>query len=288
MTVIARALTALALAYATVATAGCANFIREYPSTIWDAVEGTDSVELDDLELDGAIASCRLRYFCERQQFDVTEVVETPYSAKDELYEVPIGIPGTALGLAWYVVAELLTLGAADNDVSTAVLDWGAAGLNPLLPVEDGMFAERHVIRIEDKRPQEGSVREPYEAALRAEGVSARVRFAEPGGPPGEPIEVSIDRGFQLRVNLLAASPAIPSPDAQKVLVDLEAAWSEDAPAEPVSFELFLDADLTRELYEGRELARAVLAGPARDAEDQLADLGFSREVAEIVDRRSR
>lgn len=270
---------------------GCANLIREEQAVIWDRVEGTQEVQLDDLNFDGALVSAKLRYFCERQQSQVIQVHETPYSAMDELYEVPIGIPGTVCGLVWYVLAEAVTLGAADDDVSTSILDWGAAGLNPFLPVENGMFSDSEIVRIKDgsRRPLKELGTEPYDAAVRVAEGTVRLRFAEPGMTPGQTIELPVRRDTRFELNLLAAAPALPSPTAQKVLVDAEVIWSTEADPAPVHLEFFIEDELSKRLFAAKEPARllnSTAPGADRDAASAaLGELGFSREAAMILDR---
>ncbi|MFH0946596.1 MAG: hypothetical protein V2A76_15490 [Planctomycetota bacterium] len=270
---------------------GCANLIREEQAVIWDRVEGTQAVQLDDLDFDGALVSARLRYFCERQQSQVIQVHETPYSAQNELYEVPVGIPGTACGLVWYVLAEVVTLGAANDAVSTSILDWGAAGLNPFLPVENGMFSDSEIVRIKEgsRRPLKELGTEPYDAAVRVAEGTVRLRFAEPGLAPGQMIELLVRRDTRFELNLLEAAPAMPSAAAQKVLVDADVIWTTDAEPAPVHVEFFVEGDLSRRLFAAREHARRLVSTAPSEGRNAaaaaLGELGFSREASMILDR---
>ena len=272
--------------------AGCANLIREEPAVIWDQVDGTASLRLDDLDYQGALVSARLRYFCERRQYDVVQLFETPYRASHELYEVPVGIPGTVLGLVWYILAEGVTLGAADDAVSTAVLDWGAAGLNPFLPVENGMFADYEIVRIKSgsRRPLTALGQEPYDAVVPVEGGRVKVRFAEPQAKPGPEIEMPAMHDTRFELNLLAAAPAIPSPRAQKVLVEASVRWSPQAEPAEVGFEFFIEGELSARLHQARAHARQLLSSdPTADRQgafEALGQLGFSREAAMLLDQQ--
>jgi hypothetical protein len=266
------------------APSGCANFIRESDAVVPDVVPGTERASIDELRVEGAIATGRLRFTCQKQLFAVTNTYETPYVGSNELYEVPVGLIAFAPALLWYVVVEIGSLSGADWSGASAPLHWASAGLNPFLPVENGMFEERYAIRRKpgSQRPQEGSVPEPYDAVV----------------PPKSPIGVAFEGGssvdVELRdevgvtINLLEVARVIPGPDAQRIDLDVRLEWNPSAPPVQKSVPVYIDRTLSESLWALREASRTAIETTSlaerRAALAIFAEAGFSREAAMLRD----
>ncbi|MBX3729622.1 MAG: hypothetical protein KF858_10595 [Candidatus Sumerlaeia bacterium] len=268
--------------------AGCANFIRQDSDVIWDRIEGTEALKLESLRVEGARVQANLRYTCERRQFAVTNVYETPWSGLAELYEVPVGVVAVLPAFVWYIGSELVTLGAVESKHSAKPLNWSVAGLNPFLPVEGGMFVERYRIREKagSRRPQEGSKAEPYDAAVSIDRGRAEVRFVRPGGQAGPWVTLDVGQELLIELNLLEAAWAIPAPDAARVELRGTIRPSRDLKPTRKSVQVVIDPELAGRLHEVRETMRAwrKTGNRAKRAAllEQVAAKGFVREAAEL------
>jgi len=270
---------------------GCANNIKDADAVIWDRVEGTDKVSLDEERVDGAVARAKVRFICQKRQFAVTNDYVTPYVGAYEVYEVPIGIPGTVVGIVWYVVSELATLGAIDNGASTSALNWGVAGLNPFLNCENGMFAwfvgERYEIREKkgSRRPQEGSSPEPYDAMVPPDGGKVKAWF-----DGGDPVDITVGEDVLLTLNLVELAQAMPNTDSQKIMIEVALKWSMERPAVPKTVAIFIDKPLADKLYALKGASKTLMTttDPAafKAALKEVEDAGFTREAAMIRDKR--
>ncbi len=282
-----KARTLLGCVVALVWTAGCANHIKQANTIIWDRVEGTERVSLDDMRIEGAIVRAKVRFTCQKRQYAVTNDYVTPWRAKDELYEVPVGLVTTPFTLAWWVVTKLVSLGAAENTGAKGPLDWSVAGLNPFLPVENGMFVERYVIREKkgSRRPQEGSSPEPYDAVLPPEGGKVKAWFEG-----GKPVELNVGEELLLTINLVELAYTMPAPDAQKITIELKLKWNAERPALTKRIHFFISKPLAQKLYALKDASRTLMttSDPVafRQALKKVEDAGFSRAAAMIRDRR--
>ena len=293
-----RSTLAVFIAFLTIAlSTGCANFIREEPAVIWDTVPETEQLRVDDLDIEGATAQVKLRYTSLRQMYSIVNIRETPYSASNELYEVPVGLVTIPFTFTWYVVTELLTLGSADATGSVGPLNWSAAGLNPFLPVEGGMFTRIERVREKKKArtAQDDSAREPYEALVSVDDGEVELRFIEPSGDTGEWITQVVGEELVLDVDLLQASVGMPSPTAQRVelMATVQPDTKKDAFEKSVTFDI--PGSLARRLYEARDWIEKALRQEDRNEEEaesvenerraaieKLEEMGFEREAAKL------
>lgn len=270
---------------------GCANHIKQANTVIWDRVPSSERVSLDDQRIEGAIVKAKVRFICQKRQFAVTNDYVTPYVVACELYEVPVGVPGTVVGFVWYLLSELVTGFAVDDDVSTGLLDWGAAGLNPFLNVENGMWAafagERYEIREKrgSRRPQEGSTPEPYDAVLPPDGGKVMVNFAG-----GEPVEAIVGEEVLLMVNLIEIARVMPRPDSQKIVIKLGLRWNPKLDPVEKTVTVFIDKPLAEKLHALSGASNTLMATTDPEAFRQalkaVEDAGFTREAAMVRDKR--
>lgn len=276
---------------------GCANVIRTSDDVIWDRVEGTEELKIEERRFVGAVAEAKLRFVCQRRQFAVTNVYETPYGPWNELYEVPVGLVAIVPSFVWYLGSSLLTLGAVNPEIARGPIYWSASGLNPAMNVENGMwsFLGGDVYRIREKggsrRPQEGSKPEPYDATVSLVGGVARVRFQRPDNRRGSRRTVHTGEEILIEINLLEAAPAIQSPDADRVEVTAKVKWSPEAKPLEKSFTILIPSDLARKLYDVREQSRLLQEGNAQKsaaAYEALLAAGFEREARLLSDARGR
>jgi hypothetical protein len=280
-----KALASIAGAALFLAASGCANFIREADAVVPDAVPGTAKAGLDDLRFERGLVLAKIRFTCQKRLYTVTNIYETPYEASAELYEVPVGLVTIVPSFLWYGVSQLVTLGSVNHSTAVAPIHWSAAGLNPFLNVENGMFVERYRIRRKpgSQRPQEGSHPEPYDAVI-APKSPVKATF-EGGGT----VEIPIPDEVGITLNLIEAARAIPGPKAQRLDLVLTLQWNMEAPPVEKSVPVYLDADLAAQLDALRETSRmlftATSAAEREKALEQVARAGFSREAAMLRDR---
>ncbi len=266
---------------------GCANHIKQANTVIWDRVKGTERVSLDDQRNEGAVVRAKVRFVCQKRQYAVTNDYVTPYVAVNELYEVPVGLVTTPFTALWWITTKLVSMGAAENSGAKGPLDWSIAGLNPLLPVENGMFRERYVIREKkgSRRPQEGSSPEPYDAVLPPKGGTVRAWFQG-----GEPITMDVGEEVLLTVNLVELARTMPSPDAQKIIVELGLEWNAERPPVMKQIPIFIEKPLAQKLYALKDASATLMSTQSAAAFTQalkaVEDAGFTREAAMIRDKR--
>lgn len=264
---------------------GCANFIREADAVIPDVVPGTARAGLDDSRVEGATVRGRIRFTCQKQLFSVINIIETPYSAGAELYEVPVGLVAFVPAFLWWGVVQLATLGGAEGSGSVGPLHWAAAGLNPFLNVENGMFSERYRVRKKpgSQRPEEGSVPEPYDAVV---PPLSPILAAFEGGEP-VPVPQPDEIGFT--INLVEIAYAMPRADAQRIDLTAKLVWNPEAPPVERTIPVYIDADLSRRLWELRDESQVIakVDDPLlrQAALRSIAEAGFSKEAAMLRDR---
>jgi hypothetical protein len=270
-------------------TLGCANHIRFADAVIWDRVPGTDRVSLDDQQIEGATVKAKVRFVCQRRQYAITNEYYTPYDVEHEIYEMPVGLVTLPFSFLWWIVGELMSLGSAPGESLAGPIHWSAAGLNPILNVEGGMFFERYSIREKQgsRRPQQGSTSEPYDAVLPPMNGTVEVKF-EDGGTLTLPVGDEV----LLIINLIEVARVMPAPDAQKILIDVALHWNPEAEPAVKTVSVFIDKDLASSLYELRDASHTLMTSDDPKAfNEALAEVekaGFSREAAMIRDKRGR
>ncbi|MFO0980830.1 MAG: hypothetical protein U1E76_03610 [Planctomycetota bacterium] len=271
----------------------CANFIKEADAVVLDVVEGTDKISLEEERVEGAVAKMRVQFLCKKQLFAITNIYETPYQPAAELYEVPVGLITLIPSLIWYGGAELLSAGAAPDDTAAGPLYWSAAGLNPFLNVENGMFKERYIIRLKpgSKRPQEGARPEPFDASVEPDEGLLTVTWIG-----GQPITVKVPQEVLMTLNLVDVARVMPAKDAQRLDITLKFRWDapRDAHVEPPppmqkTVSLYIDAPLAERLYQIRDASRALVESTTQAQRDEafrtISQAGFSKEAAMLRDR---
>ena len=268
-------------------SAGCANHIRHADAVIWDRVPETDRVSLDDQKVKGAMVTAKVRFLCQKQQYSITNDIHTPYVAKAELYEVPVGLVAIVPSFAWWIVSKVATLGAAERKGAAAPLDWSAAGLNPLLNVENGMFKERYEVREKkgSRREQEGSKPEPYDAVVPPMEGKVEARFEG-----GEKVTVRVGEEVLLTINLVEVAQVMPSADAQKIEIEVKLQWNPQAEPVVKTVNVFIDNALAARLFALKDASRTLMAttdlAVFNTALDAVVKAGFSQEAAIIKDKR--
>ncbi|MBU0754614.1 MAG: hypothetical protein KJ645_05710 [Planctomycetes bacterium] len=254
---------------------------------IWDRVAGTDKVSLDDQRIENGLVQAKVRFVCQKRQFAVTNEYFTPYDPSQEIYEVPVGLVTLPFTLLWYLGCEAVSLATAPIEAAAGPLHWSAAGLNPLLNVENGMFAERYSIKEKpgSRRPQEGSTPEPYDAVLPPDSGQIKAWF-DGGGV----ITLTVGEELLLTINLVEVARVMPAASAQKILIEVLLRWNPEA--EPVAKQIpvFIDQDLAGKLYGIRDYSHMLMTTTDRITFDKAAEeinkQGFSRETAMIRDKR--
>ena len=256
----------------------CNNHIKYSDNVIWDRVIGSEKVSLDEKKIDQGTLEFKIRFVCLKRQYTVTNDYLTPYRGSDELYEVPVGLISFPFSLLWFGV----TLGG-----DSAPLDWSAAGFNPLLNVENGMFAERYVIHEKEnsRRPQEGSSPEPYDSILAPYGGIVKAQF-----DGGESMPISVGKELALVINLVELAQVIPTPDSQKIILEMDLLWTPKAPPIKKKIEVFINKELSSKLYELKEASETLLITDDYSvflkALTEVENAGFSKEAAMIKDKR--
>lgn len=273
---------------ATLFFGGCANKIRESDAVIWDRIEGTENLQVEQFDLRGGTAHLNLKYTCERKQFAVTNVYETKWRGVDELYEVPVGIITIVPSFLWFVGSNVVTLGAIEPATARAPVYWSFAGLNPCLPVENGMFTERYSIREKggSRREQDNSKAEPYEASVGAYRGRVKVRFEDPSGERGDWVDLDVGEELLVKVNLVEASPAIPNSEADRVEMRVKVRPSSEMSVDEKDVEFFIDMETARKLFEARGIVDSLDdLGEVEIAEVRmrLNALGFGAEAAQLI-----
>lgn len=267
---------------------GCANFIKDTSTTIWDVVPDSDDLKVEDSRLAGATLDARVQFVCQRRQYNATQVQETPYRILHEFYEVPVGAVALVPGFLFFVVVEVGTLTAAEGSFSQGPLDWSAAGLNPFLPVERGMFADRVRVREERKAALRDTAPQPYAAPVGSADGTAEVRLSVPGGSSGDWTRVTVGRELQMSVNLLEAASGMPGPAATRVEVRLPVDWQQDGDTRTHAFTAFIPKELATRLFDARQSVEEIRRGSAADREeaaDRLRQMGFGAEVERLLAR---
>ncbi|HLU48286.1 MAG TPA: hypothetical protein VK116_09385 [Planctomycetota bacterium] len=275
----------VALALLASSSTGCANFIREADAVVPDVVPNTGRAGLDDSRVEGATVRGRIRFTCQKQLFSVINIIETPYSAAAELYEVPVGLVAFVPAFLWWGAVQIATLGGAEGSGSVGPLHWATAGLNPFLNVENGMFKERYRVRRKpgSQREQEGSVPEPYDAVVPPQSP---IIAAFEGGAP---VEVPIPDEVGFTLNLIEIAHAMPHANAQRIDLTARLVWNPEAPPVERTIPIYIDTDLSSRLWDLRDESHAL-----RTVEDpvlraaalrSIAAAGFSKEAAMLRDR---
>jgi hypothetical protein len=280
---------ALCLCAAALTMGGCANFIKDTSTTMWDVVPGTDDLKVEDSRLAGATLDARVQFVCQRQQYNATQVQETPYRILHELYEVPVGAVALVPGVIFFVATEVVTLTAAEGSFSRGPLDWAAAGLNPFLPVERGMFADRVRVREERKAALRDTPPQPYAAPVASADATAEVRLSVPGGPVGNWTRVGVGRELLVSVNLLEAAAGMPGPAATRVEVRMPVDWQGNGSTRTHAFTAFIPKELATRLFDARQPVEEIRRGSASargQAADRLRQMGFGAEVERLLDAR--
>jgi hypothetical protein len=280
----------------TVGSAGCANHIKDVSVVIWDVVDGTEKMRVDEMRVDGGTLEFKLRYTAEFKHFDVTQIYETTYRGVDELYEVPVGLVAIVPSMLWWGVSSVMGF---TGEIARGPLDWSAAGLNPFMPVENGMFVERYSIREKSgsRRPKEGSESKPYDAVVGAHEGRAWVRIGlDPRNRNWTPVNVGNE--LLLRVNLLEAteflSPeTIDQPGFNTLHLRVIVKPSSEGREREKELELDLQPALVRELIKARlvvaELRQTIgVQTPEAQSQQRLAvkrleDMGFGREALRLL-----
>jgi len=266
---------------------GCANHIRYADAVIWDRVPDTDRVSLDEKRIENGLIQAKVRFVCQKRQYSIINELLTPYEASAELYEVPVGLVTFPFTLLWYGVCELISLASAPIEAAAGPLHWSAAGFNPLLNVENGMFAERYSVveKPGSRRPQEGSSPEPYDAVLPPDGGIIKAGFSG-----GGVVDVTVGDEVLLTVNLLELARVMPVEDAQKIEIQVFLRWNPEA--EPIlkTVEVFIDQPLATKLYALRQWSGTLMSttyiADFDEAFEVVSKAGFSREAAMIKDKR--
>ena len=266
---------------------GCSNWIKQANTVILDRVPNTERVSLEHEQILGAELRARVLFKCSMRQFAVTNDYITPYRASFEFYEVPVGLVTFPFTFLWYVTTKLVSLGAAESSGSVGPLNWSVAGFNPLLPVENGMFSERYVIREKtgSRRPQEGSSEQPYSAHV--EPMAGRLRAKFDGGSW---IELEVGKEDLLKINLIELVHAMPGPESQKIILELKIQWNRERDPVTKTVTVFVDKPLASKLYGLRDASKTLMttsdAKAFAAALKAVEDAGFSREAAMVRDRR--
>lgn len=266
---------------------GCANHIRTADAVIWDRVPNTDRVSLDEKRIENGLIQAKVRFVCQKRQYSIINDIITPYEASAELYEVPIGLVTIPFTLLWYGICEAISLASAPIEAAAGPFHWSAAGLNPFLNVENGMFAERYSVveKPGSRRPQEGSSPEPYDAVLPPDGGVLKAGFSG-----GGTVEVVVGDEVLLTINLIELARVMPAEDAQKIEVQVFLRWNPEVASIQKTVSVFIDQPLATKLYALRMWSGTIMTTPYIEDFDEafevISKAGFSREAAMIKDKR--
>ncbi|MCC5876044.1 MAG: hypothetical protein JJU11_07475 [Candidatus Sumerlaeia bacterium] len=273
--------------------AGCANRIDTVRTVIQAPDPDTEMLRVDDSNVDGATLRVRLRYTSELRDYDVTQIYETPWRAKDELYEVPVGLVTIVPSFLWWGISTVVGF---DPSISRGPLNWSAAGLNPFYPVKNGMFAERYRIREQpgSRRLQRQSRGMPYDAVVAAEDGRAYVRFGN--ARTGTWKQINVGEELQMRINMLEAvehlTPAvIRSGTADEFWIQVAVRPGRDWDVLRKELDVRLYKADVEQLTAARPHVMALLAAhgnPDATAERDAAltaleEMGFGREATQLI-----
>jgi hypothetical protein len=203
---------------------------------------------------------------------------ETPWRARNELWEVPAGLGAVPLFIV-IRASDKLFLGLIPDDFISEGTDWGFTALNPALNLESSDRVRRREIGRSSRDfdgPEERAIRPLPDAAL---SLSL-------GEGPSQ--SVTSDGAGRASVELLSLLPSVPARPPRVLHVEVAG----DGAREPAVLELSLSRQLGARLQraaQARETARKPGAAPDRVAQALvlLDSLGFP-ESALALERELR
>ena len=124
---------------------------------------------------------------------------------------------------------------------------------------------------------------EPFDAIVPPR-ESLTVRFEG-----GDPVTVPVDQELGLTLNLIEVAHAIPTPDSQRIEVEMTLRLNDEGDPHRETIAFSIDRDLARRLWEVKDACRFVREGATEEernaAFEILDEKGFSRE-ADMARRR--
>jgi hypothetical protein len=196
--------------------------------------------------------------------------VFTPYQGVREFYEVPLGLITIPVAVAVNLV-DFVLLGLIPNSLTNTPLNFGFAGLNPFLNIENDERTERTLIS--EQRNQIDAVEEFVKKPLNGELI--KFSFGE------TELELPLDKSGKLSVNLLTALTSAEQPPREitfKVGDEKRSATQTLIISRKLRAQLS-DAKPIMKKYSGDEIITPVNEDGSKDIDTMVQDVSALAEI---------